>query len=545
MPQIRQYEAPEGIGLRPSELGISAVAAAARRVQSNYNEAAADITSTGQRIASTVKDVGDVAKDYIDHQQISHGANTFANLVNNKTKEWDDIAKNADPNDPTVAAKFVQDNLEPTLEKFKEGFGTEKSQQWAETHVDQFRQHMFTKTSADMATMAGHAAVINSRQTVNGLSNTVRGDPSSLDFSLSTLESATGAIVDSSPNLRGTEAAKVRSDLLQKGKEEIVKSAALGYIEKTGEVPSWATDPKYSPYINGTELKQFAQAARYYERLGKSEQRAARVQADYEAKNDFNKRVNDLEVSTAPKNIGDPPTLPPDYWDKIRDLSKHPGAAQEPGRLKTMVTNGEVITNRLNKPEPLAGKSHDAAVDLLRRMRASDDTKMTDLAPLYEAYDRGDLNNADFNFVKKEFAESRTPDGERLTQTKSELLKAIGPAIDKSNPLMGKIDQDGKLNIYRFEWDLNQKIAEYRKANKNPYDLFDPSKPDYVGRPEALQQYQKPLSQSIQDQARRLTGRNITGQGETITGIEVTNAPPAPRKPNETPAQYLKRMGVQ
>src|SRR5262249_31708516 len=142
-------------------------------------------------------------------------------------------------------------------------------------HSAQLRQHLFQKTSADMATLAGQAAVVNTRQTVNGLSNTVRSDPSSMDFALRTLETSVDGMVGSSPNLTGVAAAKVRSEVVQRGKEEIIKSAAMGYIEKTGEVPAWATDPKYSPYINGTELKQFAQAARYYERLGKSEQRAA------------------------------------------------------------------------------------------------------------------------------------------------------------------------------------------------------------------------------------------------------------------------------
>lgn len=260
MPQIRQFEAPEGIGLRPSETGINAVAAAARRVQSNYNEAAADITGTGQRIASTVRDVGKIAVDYAEHREKSAGAPAFTGFMAGKTKEWDDINKNADPNDPTVAGKFLE-GLEPELEKFKSGFMTEGGQQWAEHQVDQFRQHMTVKAAADMSANAGHAAKINAAQTVNNLSNTVRGDPSSLDFAFSTLETTLGASIDSSPNLRGSDAARVRMGLMQTGKQAIAKSAAFGYIEKTGKVPDWATSPKYSPYINGMELRQFEKAA--------------------------------------------------------------------------------------------------------------------------------------------------------------------------------------------------------------------------------------------------------------------------------------------
>lgn len=539
MPQIRQYSAPEGLTLHPTETGITATAAAARRVQGAFNEAAAskkeiaaDIEATGRRFGSAVQSVGDVAIKAIEHQEISHGAAGFASLAQSKTQEWNDIVKTADPNDPTLARKFVEENLEPDLEKFRSSFLTEGGQRWVESHVDQLRQHMFRTTSADMSRLAGDAVVVNQHRTINALSNTVRADPSSMDFSLQTLESATNGVIGSSPNISPTDASRVRMQVLQKGKEDIIKSAALGYIEKTGTVPPWTTDEKYAPYINGAELKQLAQAARYYQRLGESENRAARVQRDYEAKVDFNGKINKLEVDTMPQNVGDEPTLPKDYWQRLRALGTHPGAAFEPGRLKTMVTNGEAITSRLNKPEPLARVSHDTTVDLLKRIRASDDSRLTDNGPIYDAYQNGELTNADFNFLTREFVNMRSPDGLRLAQRKDEFLKSVTPSIDKSNPLMGKIDQDGKSNVYRLMVDVERKMEEYRKAGKNPYDLLDPSKPEFMGKPEALEPYRKPLAESMRDTARRLSGGSARPQRQ-------------PRKAGETPEQYLKRIGGQ
>lgn len=480
-------------------------------MQGDYSEAAAAKEATGARFGRDIALAGDIAVKYLDHQQISAGASSFASLINAKSKEWDDTAKKADPNDPTVAQKFITENLEPTLEKFKSGFLTERSQQWAETHVDQFRQHMFAKTSADMATLAGHAAVVNSRQTINGLSNTVRGDPSSLDFSLRTLESSLGAMVDSSPNLRGTEAAKVRAEVMQKGKEEIVKSAALGYIEKTGEVPPWATDPKYSPYINGTELKQFAQAARYYERLGRSEERAARVQRDYEAKNDFNTKVNELEADLMPKNVGERPVLPNDYWDRLRALSKHPGAALEPGRLKSMVTQGEIVTARLEKPEPLARVSHQTTMDLLARIRAKDESRLTDNSAIYDEFQKGNLNNADFNFLNREFANLRSPEGVALEKDRSNFVKSFARLIDGKMNDAGVHSILGTQRMYEFEMDARRQEDVLRKKGLDPHLVYDPRSEYFWGKPENIAKYRVSLQEAQQYE-------------KTLTAMDKTNA---------------------
>jgi hypothetical protein len=55
---------------------------------------------------------------------------------------------------------------------------------------------------------------------------------------------------------------------------------------------------------------------------------------------------------------------------------------------------------------------------------------------------------------------------------------AIEPQIDKS-AFSGIPDLKGKSRFYEYQYMLDQKVDEYRKAGKNPVDLIDPSKPEY------------------------------------------------------------------
>src|ERR1044071_2017459 len=124
MPNIREFDTGQ-LGLQPSEIGVEATAAAARRSGAFFHEAAQDFTTLGQRVSSAIRDAGDAAVKYLEHREISQGAANFTALQDAKTKEWNATAKSADPNDPSVATRFREESLDPSLDKFKTTFMTE------------------------------------------------------------------------------------------------------------------------------------------------------------------------------------------------------------------------------------------------------------------------------------------------------------------------------------------------------------------------------------------------------------------------------------
>jgi hypothetical protein len=343
LPNIRQLEAPQGTGLSPTETGVEAFAAVGRRVGAFGNQRAELLSQQGSELKSTIGDVGQVANDYMTHRDISAGAATGAQLIANVNDQWNETAKNADPNDVTIKQKFLEEQLSPTLDKFKEGFSTQQSQQWAEHFVDQYRQHMFEKTSSDMSTLAGIAVRKNVATTVNSLSSAVASDPSSLDFALKSVDHSIGATVASSPNMSATDAASVSAEVGLKAKESIVKSAISGMITKNPNINLDAIQKKYGDYINGAEMKMFAAAAVRQDKSDKAQARqdilVQKQLADMQVHTTSNKIVAD-NVSIDPQTSR--PIIKPEFFNQALDIvKKNPGAPSAAATFRTLNEWGE------------------------------------------------------------------------------------------------------------------------------------------------------------------------------------------------------------
>jgi hypothetical protein len=190
-------------------------------------------------------------------------------------------------------------------------------------------------------------------------------------------------------------------------------------------------------------------------------------------------------------------------------------------------------------PEPDSRISSAKAIDLFRRMNLpdGDPNKITDMSPIREAYaptdgTKGSLTIKDEEWLEKRFREDRSPEGERLTEIRQQFNHAVEPMIDHSNPLLGKagLDESGKLQAYRFQRFVDDQIDQYRKAGKNPFDLFNPNKPDYLGDQKILKDYQVKIEESMKTIAEKFR--------------PTTPATPKPqRQPGESVTDFLKRTG--
>jgi len=507
MPNIREFQTP-ALGLRANETGVEATAAAARRVGSEYNEAAGAIAAGGAAVGQSIKIAGELKDEYDSHQEISHGQAGLAGKMGVWTDRWNTEVKNADPNDPTVAAKYME-ALDADLEKFREGFTTQRSQQWADNHLSGFRQHMGLKTSADMATLAGEAIKTNYRQTTNSLANTVRNDPTSLDFVLKTYEDTLGDLVSTSPTLKGVEAGKLKTELAQRGKEEIIKSAALGHIEATGKMPDWSRDPKYSPYITGPELKQLETAERHYTTMNRAAENAARQDVEREARSKFHADINKLELSLYDDDGNLVATK--DHIAAFREIVRQNalGATLEPSRVSGMF-NG--LTRMVDKQNRVKASSDDPATRQDLTDRLFDQDNPTTMLQIALKVNDGMLSPRS---AKNLGAIVKAED----TSLKDPILK---DTMKGAHALLGT-DPVGSGNYASF---VQVFLPQYTAAKRggtlkaNALDIKDPES--------MISEAMAPYKRSLQQQ---MTDRILRGE----FGLEPAVAPQLPQPPRSQP----------
>lgn len=117
------------------------------------------------------------------------------------------------------------------------------------------------------------------------------------------------------------------------------------------------------------------------------------------------------------------------------------------------------------------------------------------------------LNWADYDRLGKEIEKSRNPEGNsflrdvnNVRKTAGSMMKVgiVGRALADTQP--EKIEEAQ----YSFSRYLDSKIDDYRKAGKDPRDLLNPAKPDYVLHPGVVQTFLKDPRAAMGDAANKV-----------------------------------------
>jgi hypothetical protein len=123
-----------------------------------------------------------------------------------------------------------------------------------------------------------------------------------------------------------------------------------------------------------------------------------------------------------------------------------------------------------------------------------------------------------------------------LAERKKEFLQLVMP--------MDRNDQAALTQRYNMSWDIDQHIAQKYAAKQNPNDLFNPSSPDWLGKPYQDQIAARQMAEKIQGkpemktkegiaalyQAKEIT-RDQAAQALTRLGIKFLDQQPAPAGP--------------
>lgn len=532
--------------LQPTDRGIDANLQAARRTGTFYNQAgealsnaararadaAGDIAKSASGIAQSVDLAVVQNEDRAGHREIAAGAAAGAQLFSNLSDQWDATAKAQaakDPNDTSVAAKFREETLEPALEKFRDAFGnTDKGQQWAEQHIDRMRDHFYQKTAADMATQAADAVRVNVTNLTNSSSNAAFKSPDfhTVDYLLQSTPDSIGQIVDSS-SVKGTVAAQVRTQLTEKAKEQIVKSAAAGAIAKSPDPEKTARDfaDRYPDYMNGPEAATFAKAAKTQAKSNLLQDKQIdayqRLQNEHKATAAATRVFAD-NVSIDPTSLR--PVINPNFFKQATDIARMPDAP--PTLARTLLDWGEHQQNA--KAQPTVS---DPATKAALYTGLFDPTKPTTEVDLMRANIEGKLAPHDFAAMHQlQKALDETPlKGEVMKDT----MSAVKASLTYTMPGLPGKDPKGLQNYSAF---VQAFVPQYLAASRagtlkpNALDTRDPN--SMISQ--AMAPFKRSTKQLIDDRVQEMStfsDKNMTGENTTITGTSVTNAEPIPPAP--------------
>lgn len=153
-----------------------------------------------------------------------------------------------------------------------------------------------------------------------------------------------------------------------------------------------------------------------------------------------------------------------------------------------------------DKDNTPAAESSRNLSDIIMRIMApyGNPNKISTYKEINDMMANNKLTKADWNFARQLIDQGATEDGAKLQPS-------MGAAIKASERVVGKPDAAGLFPDERhaiMQQQFNQyvfdQVERYKKENKNPYDLFNPEKPDYVLAPGVLNRFKIPLEDSIQ-----------------------------------------------
>ena len=410
-----------------------------------------------------------------------------------------------DPNDPTIKQQFMEETLEPALQQFKSDSGfftTEKSQQFAEQQIEHYRQHMEDKTSADMSTLAGIALKTNVQKTINNLSSMVASDPSSLEFALQSADHAIGAKVSSSPTLDATTAASVRSEVGLKAKQDIVRSAVIGMIQKNPNVDLDGIQQKYGDYINGAEMKMFQKTAQVQARSDAADGEV-RCSAWPQKSIGRPECARRLRTKVITDNVSiDPqsgqPVINPKFFQQTLDLArKNPNAPSAAATVRTMLDWGESQQNKERK----AVDDPTTVTGLTNRM--FDPNKPTTEMDLMRAQTQGKVSDHTYTQLSgmvKQLQE--TPLKGPIYQ---DTMKAAHGSLVLNVPGIPGKDDKGEQNYASFVQSfIPQYLSKFRDGSlpPNALDIKDPN--SMISQ--AMAPFKRTSAQRMQDYVSSLGG---------------------------------------
>lgn len=445
----------------------------------------AGLSDLGEGLQKT----GDTLYDVAQTQETADVYSALAAKRSQWTNELHNRAATTPAGDPNFADNFTRD-FGDDIGQMGNNVATRGARLALQRGQAELTSELVQKASVFQIQSAGIKAKVDYQSVINNNRNTVFGDPSQFGSVLRD----TSAMLNDPSGPYAKIPADVRAELDLTTKESLALSAVQGTARQD---PDLALDQlrsgKWDQFLTGDKRNTAetfairAQNAKRIEedRVDNAQKRADEADWDNTGKQ-FLKQLNSVDPQTPALSANDI------MYGAGKDM---------PARLQEHWLG---MLDRAQKPDPLSQISAANSTHLFKMMTLpdGDPNKLDSKSQIDDAYIGGGLNRTDHDWLVGQF-ENNAGDGGRLLKTKATFLKSVEPQIiQQLLPGIPK-DPNSPEQFYRFSRMVDDKVKEYQETKKNPNDLFNPSKPDYLGGA-TVQPYTIPLTQQIKDVTSRV-----------------------------------------
>ncbi len=426
--------------------------------------------------------------------------------------EWDvrfrDEATAAKPDDKDFASRFTQ-SFSDYVAKGRDQVQTREGRRAYDQLSAELTGHFSEKAGLYQVQLAGVKASQDWQVSSKAYATSVMTDPTSygavLNQALSELRDPNGQY--------GRLDAKTRSELEIKARDTLAQSYVNGLIDNGA--PELAhkilMDGKLDDQLDPTHKQRLIQGAN----AGITAKRVASEHAEAQARRDEKLQLDIVNNDLMGKFVEGKLTV-----NDVRASGLPTFGEGSQNQWVTMLrTQAKEWAEKPIKTQP------SVMVDAFERigLPAGDPRRITGMGEINKLYIEQKVSWADLTHLQKAFKDQQTEAGQRLGEVKGEFLKGMKSQLDKSSMVM--TDAGGGERMYRFTNYVNEQVAKAVADGKsNPYDLFNPASPQYLGK--AVSQFQT----GAQRQAVKITNQ-VNEAFEKSKKLE-----------GESPADYLKRI---
>ncbi|MDP3939804.1 MAG: hypothetical protein Q8R92_16930 [Deltaproteobacteria bacterium] len=495
MPRVREYT--QQIGAQGAIQGRRA--------------APGDSFALGPELGRAIGGVSDLLQDTAERQEVSDIQAKLAKARAEWTVHLVERAQATSPGDATFAGKFNED-FNTYLQQLEGQAQTRAGQNAFRKGAAGLAAHFVEKAGVYQAQSMGAKASQDYLVSLDARRAELLSDPTQFQ---ALLVAAIGDLNDPAGVYAKMPVAD-REKLTIQTQQELAMSAVRGLIQNGA--PELARRQ-----LDGGQWDQYLDADKKAELIDKAavgirgkDVEARRIVAELKA---AEKEKQDAVASQFVARMFNPDGNPLRVNDVLK--SGLPAERQE-HFLRLMETRAK---EQLDKPIKTVPSVMTGAFEAIRS------GKITTISQIEDLYGKkGQVSFEDMNRLRKEFTDARTDAGSKLVERRKIILDGFKPQIDKSNPLMGKLDPTGAAKFAEFQVFARDQEEKMRQAGDDPHDLYRPKSPAFIGN------YVPAYYTSMQDSL-ATARRRITGGAKPL-------AEDKRRKPDESIAEWKKRTGL-